>query len=372
MSKLFMPTFLTLLFLSTIFPISHALSCSTGCNQGKCVSGNKCACKSGYFDSVAPCDVEVSSLYNQRYIQKIIPGNGWAYSYVPLENITSDVQLQFQAIEGTATAYILLQSNDSYKLPTERDNSLIITPTNNVDNTRSSIIPRQEIQAKNGGWLTLGLYNSGNLQARVRVQYVATVNSSGPRHFDDDDDYGINSTRDLVKAIIIIPLSIVGVLFCAGVYVRVKVERLRNRPLQVSPLEPREDYEIVIVGDHTPPSTPENPKQKDLLSQEEIQYYFPKRAFAKLKTPFPHATCSICLDDFQAESECHQFHCFHIFHEECIGEWLAKHDSCPDCRKPITKEAIRNFFRERRKQRKEQQRQSVEQEQRSPSVHIHY
>jgi len=370
MSKLFMPTFITLLFLSIIFPIFHALSCSPGCNHGKCISGNKCACKPGYFDSVAPCDAEVPSLYNKRYIQKIVPANGWAYSYIPLGNITSDVQLQFQAIEGTATAYILLQSNNSYKLPTRSDDSLLITPTNNADNTRTYSFTRQEVQATNGGWLTLALYNSGNLQARVRVQYVAHINGSS--HFDDDDENDMNSVHDLVKAIIIIPVLIVGVLLCAGVYVKIKVEGLRNRQLQVSPLEARENYEIVVVVGQTPPPTPENQKQKDLLSQEEIQYFFPKRAFSQLKTPFPHATCSICLEDFQADSECHQFYCYHIFHEECIGEWLAKHDSCPDCRKPITKEAIKNFFRERRKQRKEQQRQSMEQEQRAPSVHIHY
>jgi len=369
MSKSFLSYFIVvLLFLSTISPVHNTLSCSTGCNHGNCITGNKCACQLGYFDSIAPCDTEVPALYNQQYTQKIIPAKSWVYFFVSLHDIINDVQLQFQAVEGTATAYILLQSHDSYNLPTENDASLLITPTTNADNTISYQITSSKIQATKGGWLTVAFYNNGPLQARVRVQYVATINQNVGSDVTFDSDNGAGSSDKLVKTVIVIPILVVGVILFVGFYIKSKAERLRNRHRnrvhqQVTPREhPRRSYEFVIPMDLTPPQTPQNQsssqqtqKPNQLLGQEIIQYYFPKKSFSQLKTPFPHTTCSICLDDFKAESECHQLYCFHIFHEKCIGEWLAKHDSCPDCRKPMTREAIKKIIKAERQRIQQEQ-----------------
>jgi len=96
--------------------------------------------------------------------------------------------------------------------------------------------------------------------------------------------------------------------------------------------------------------------QSDLLTKEEIRKYFPKQAFSKLEQPFPMTACSICLEEFRTETVCHQLYCFHIFHEACIEAWLAKHDSCPDCRKPITRKAVKEFLRAERKRKEQEQR----------------
>jgi len=45
--------------------------------------------------------------------------------------------------------------------------------------------------------------------------------------------------------------------------------------------------------------------------------------------------CSICLDQYHAkETVCWAKNddCDHIFHEDCIVQWLADHDDCPLCR----------------------------------------
>jgi hypothetical protein len=39
------------------------------------------------------------------------------------------------------------------------------------------------------------------------------------------------------------------------------------------------------------------------------------------------------IDDSELVS--HGRHCHHVFHNECISQWLLKHDSCPCCRQPI-------------------------------------
>ncbi|XP_057769507.1 E3 ubiquitin-protein ligase MPSR1-like [Salvia miltiorrhiza] len=42
--------------------------------------------------------------------------------------------------------------------------------------------------------------------------------------------------------------------------------------------------------------------------------------------------CSICLAEYDEESEVKEMPCRHRFHSDCIGKWLGIHGSCPICR----------------------------------------
>ena len=42
--------------------------------------------------------------------------------------------------------------------------------------------------------------------------------------------------------------------------------------------------------------------------------------------------CPICLDDFNKEKEIIVLKCDHIYHKECIIEWVKMNISCPLCR----------------------------------------
>ena len=43
--------------------------------------------------------------------------------------------------------------------------------------------------------------------------------------------------------------------------------------------------------------------------------------------------CSICLENFKTTLKGCKLPCGHIFHENCIKEWLSKHNNrCPVCR----------------------------------------
>lgn len=51
--------------------------------------------------------------------------------------------------------------------------------------------------------------------------------------------------------------------------------------------------------------------------------------------------CPICLVDYEVEDTCRRLQCSHIFHKDCVDEWLiTSHNSCPLCRKEgITRSA---------------------------------
>lgn len=42
--------------------------------------------------------------------------------------------------------------------------------------------------------------------------------------------------------------------------------------------------------------------------------------------------CPICLDDFDDVNEIFTLKCNHVFHRDCINEWLLKRSTCPYCR----------------------------------------
>jgi len=57
--------------------------------------------------------------------------------------------------------------------------------------------------------------------------------------------------------------------------------------------------------------------------------------------------CSICFGEYETGAllgVANNGHCQHMFHQECITEWLMKHEECPVCRRPY----LDRFFEEGR------------------------
>jgi len=50
------------------------------------------------------------------------------------------------------------------------------------------------------------------------------------------------------------------------------------------------------------------------------------------------AECSICMDEVNIGEEVTVLPCKHWFHHQCVSAWLLEHDTCPHCRKGITKQ----------------------------------
>lgn len=50
------------------------------------------------------------------------------------------------------------------------------------------------------------------------------------------------------------------------------------------------------------------------------------------------AECSICMDEVNIGEEVTVLPCKHWFHHPCVSAWLLEHDTCPHCRKGITKQ----------------------------------
>ena len=47
------------------------------------------------------------------------------------------------------------------------------------------------------------------------------------------------------------------------------------------------------------------------------------------------SSCPICLEDYEIEMILNKLQCNHIYHQECIIEWLKRDKTCPICKHNI-------------------------------------
>ena len=54
----------------------------------------------------------------------------------------------------------------------------------------------------------------------------------------------------------------------------------------------------------------------------------------------PKGDCTICLGGFHVKEKVTSLPCLHIFHIQCIKEWLKKHNVCPVCKLQLDNENL--------------------------------
>ena len=72
-------------------------------------------------------------------------------------------------------------------------------------------------------------------------------------------------------------------------------------------------------------------------SQDDIKNLPTKTVSEEMLGPEGRAECSICMEEVNIGEQVTDLPCHHWFHEQCITMWLGEHDTCPHCRKGISK-----------------------------------
>jgi len=55
-----------------------------------------------------------------------------------------------------------------------------------------------------------------------------------------------------------------------------------------------------------------------------------------------HTSCAVCLMEMMADELAVRLPCHHLFHEDCVRQWLKKQHTCPCCRTPLPSKAPSN------------------------------
>ena len=57
--------------------------------------------------------------------------------------------------------------------------------------------------------------------------------------------------------------------------------------------------------------------------------------YANVRARDHHTCCAVCLQEMIAEELAVRLPCEHIFHEDCVRQWLTSQHTCPTCRAPL-------------------------------------
>jgi len=105
-------------------------------------------------------------------------------------------------------------------------------------------------------------------------------------------------------------------------------------------LERNENWDIIWNGVSF--KTFETPKK--IINSEELNKIVPLRcANDNPSTSKFIENCSICLEDIEVKKLHRELPCLHVFHPECVDNWLLKCDAvCPTCREKVYTEIEKN------------------------------
>jgi len=74
-----------------------------------------------------------------------------------------------------------------------------------------------------------------------------------------------------------------------------------------------------------------DPKDKDKLEEIPEFNINSTTELSKLKAK----NCTICLEDFKIKDKLIYLPCFHLFHKDCIVNWVKSNSTCPLCKLDI-------------------------------------
>ncbi|KAL4449988.1 hypothetical protein ABPG74_015107 [Tetrahymena malaccensis] len=86
-------------------------------------------------------------------------------------------------------------------------------------------------------------------------------------------------------------------------------------------------------------------QQQQKLTIEQLNEFMPIQSFDKNMMKAPSGElCAVCLEEFVLNKDLVRVTiCHHVFHNECLEEWLKKQQNCPSCRQELTLQRLKEF-----------------------------
>ncbi|CAD8127172.1 unnamed protein product [Paramecium sonneborni] len=262
-----------------VFTVSDIQKCPNNCNnRGQCIKG-KCQCKQGFIDE----DCFQSAEFFSPFIKSKISISQEQYIYT-IFNTTTNYRLSLSFdLENKTKSKINIQM-----LVSQHHN----LPYNIKNNFNQTVQDQKRIEIKllkDNYFQSSGEFSQSflviKLQSQEKINYKIII--------DFQTQY-FQQGEELLTIILVVCFA----LFLIFIIISILIYCFRRQNI-----ESQNKYQFQI------------PQQSDIESNRE---------------------CSICLVDFittkKALEQCVQTDCKHIFHKECLNQWLKYRQTCPICR----------------------------------------
>ncbi|CAD8100578.1 unnamed protein product [Paramecium sonneborni] len=272
-----------------------------------------CACSSEFAD--LDCSKQAKSLLLQQPLKNLTI-HKQEYFYFErdqsISNITLSLDLMNPLQKNSDTQVFIMYENFEIGLPNENFFDYSISLFNSTSQSQeidlNTLIYDLNIERFQRLLITVKTKSSDLIQLSINISNV-------------DDNFSIDSSLLIVYVLV----SIAIILILAWIIIIIIRYKRSSRIHQISNsiLNPQNDNNRSNYFT----------KNKKLFDE-----YMPKLLYLQiLEIPQfleseVQETCSVCLLEYQKDAICRFTPCNHIFHSDCLEQWIMKNENCPLCR----------------------------------------
>ena len=257
------------------------------CSDCGLSSDSGCDCFIGYAGYSCSTEIEEITTSDRQYNLAIGP-NQWEFFYM---HILDEDQLNFQ-ISTSSNILMYLNPNNS---------------TQNMPFMNHSLFTYQLIASEEDNTTEYEVY-CGQYKMRYMLWSIYCMQNEVCNLILD---FGSRGDSEFHELIIILVCSCVGVCICiCGLFFAARI--LKKKIL----------------------SRREGSSNPSIVYACEMDKLFPRHLYQTKDVS--QGSCVICFTDISIGAECRELKCTHVFHTECIDQWVQVKQECPICKFHIT------------------------------------
>ncbi|CAK87196.1 unnamed protein product (macronuclear) [Paramecium tetraurelia] len=293
---------------------------------GQCDTENGiCSCFSEYVD--LDCSKKASQLTMKEPLQNI-KIQKQEYFYFQRDQLNSNITLNFGLMnsqyETSGVEIFIMYENFELGVPCEQFSNYNFSLKNKSSHSEvidlAPLIFDENLQRYQRLLITI----SAQYSALIYLQ--ASISTS-------ESNFDIDSSLIIVYVLV----SIAIVLLLTWIIVIVIRYRRSSRVQNVG-------YNV------SHPQNNNNRRNLSSLTANLVDHYMPKLKYFQI-LEFPdfqdldiQETCSVCLLEYQKQAICRFTPCHHIFHADCLEQWIMKHENCPLCRTALDYKTLKELL----------------------------
>lgn len=278
---------------------------------------DRCECKHGYGGPM--CEGRLTTVEVGKSVEATIQPAHWLYFRVEIKGGTSGkITKPLQVVLWKNGGHpVLLARWEAY--PTLLQNDFIFTMSQHLEQETSFQVEPKDLRP---GTYIFGVYNMDYYKhesGRVKV----SVDMSSDTYLQ------VNPFMSIILGVISSMFLCLFMSVCKKLFHRHSSWRRENETAALQTA--LANTGLSLAGG---PFRAQETRQRNGLPPEAIAA-IPEKAFEEGMLPKEDAHCAVCLGDYELGDRVKELPCGHLFHTQCIAQWLDSSTLCPLCRENL-------------------------------------
>ncbi|EAR83657.2 zinc finger, C3HC4 type (RING finger) protein, partial (macronuclear) [Tetrahymena thermophila SB210] len=294
--------------------VNYSCPCLSNCS---CYSHGISKCAQGYIGQ--RCEQQAQEL-SQSQTQYLI--QGYSFFYFDATDQSKSYQLGISGFNNQQNfdLYVKYYNTNSSVIPYPQNSQSIL----GINQTQLNILANSALKSPplyyNRVLIKIGNSNMQSFNVQISL---------------DSTDQGSSSNNQLI---VIILISVCGFVFILLVFTLIYIAKLNKR-------------DRILQQQNRAQRQRNTQRLNTTMGEDDLKKYMPAVLYKEIKSQLLKVSkqqdvgnCVVCLCDFEDDENVRSTYCKHVFHSECLTDWMKKNESCPYCRTPLNKDNIEEIY----------------------------